>query len=123
MSKHEVRVEAAVKNSPNDSEQTGSLKDEFDATGFAPGCDPTAPPSFDVTKGDLLAPPAPVEKDKGKKLDVKASAHVTVKATAGATAKPAGAPHLPPPPPPESAPAASPPSPPPATPPPQDFTP
>ncbi len=121
--KHEVRVEAAVKNSPNDSEQTGSLKDEFDATGFAPGCDPTAPPSFDVTKGDLLAPPAPVEKDKGKKVDVKASAHVTVKATAGATAKPAGAPHLPPPPPPDSAPAAPPPSPPPATPPPQDFTP
>jgi hypothetical protein len=123
--KHEVRVEAVVKNSPNDSEQTGSLKDEFDATGFAPGCDPKAPPSFDVTKGDLLAPPAPVEKDKGKKLDVKAAAHVTVKATAGgsAAAKPGAAPHLPPPPPPESAPAAPPPSPPPATPPPQDFTP
>src|SRR5450432_2470185 len=94
--KHEVRVEAVVKNSPNDSEQVGSLKDEFDATGFAPGCDPNAPPSFDVTKGDLLAPPPPVEKDKGKKVDVKASAHVTVKASAGATAapKPGGTPHL-----------------------------
>jgi hypothetical protein len=125
--KHEVRVEAVVKSSPNDSEQVGSLRDQFDATGFAPGCDPNAPPSFDVTKGDLLAPPPPP--DKTKKADVKKDVHVTVKASVSAgattTAKPASAPHLPPPPPPKSEPASEPASPPPATPPPppQDFTP
>ncbi len=104
--KHEVRIEAVVKSSPNDSEQTGSLRDQFDATGFAPGCDPNTPPSFDVTRGDLLAPPPPP--DKSKKIDAKVK--VTVKAT---TSPPP--PHLPPPP----APAAQP-SPPPAQ---QDFTP
>jgi len=112
--KHEVRIEAVVKNAPNDSEQTGSLTDAFDATGFMPGCDPNTPPSFDVTRGDALAPPPPPDKDKDKKIDVKA--HVTVKA---ASPPP---PHLPPPPPPvaakpEPAPAPTPP------PPQQDFTP
>ena len=112
--KHEVRIEAVVKNAPNDAEQTGSLRDDFDATGFAPGCDPNTPPSFDVTRGDALAPPPPPDKDKDKKVDVKA--HVTVKASSPAP------PHLPPPPPPstpkpEPAPA---PTPPPAQ---QDFTP
>jgi hypothetical protein len=112
--KHEVRIEAVVKNAPNDAEQTGSLRDDFDATGFAPGCDPNTPPSFDVTRGDALAPPPPPDKEKDKKVDVKA--HVTIKASSPAP------PHLPPPPPPstpkpEPAPA---PTPPPAQ---QDFTP
>jgi hypothetical protein len=118
--KHEVRVEAFVKNSPNDSEQIGSLKDEFDATGFAPGCDPNAPPSFDVTRGDLLAPPPPP--DKAKKADL----HVTVKASVSTTTKASSPPHLPPPPPPRADPAPPPATPPPPqTPPPpaQDFTP
>jgi hypothetical protein len=117
--KHEVRVEAFVKNSPSDSEHVGSLKDEFDATGFAPGCDPNAPPSFDVTRGDLLAPPPPP--DKAKKADL----HVTVKASVSTTTKASSPPHLPPPPPPRADPAPPPATPPPQTPPPpaQDFTP
>jgi von Willebrand factor type A domain len=118
--KHEVRVEAFVKNSPNDNEHIGSLKDEFDATGFAPGCDPNAPPSFDVTRGDLLAPPPPP--DKAKKADL----HVTVKASVSTTTKASSPPHLPPPPPPRAEPAPAPATPPPPqTPPPpaQDFTP
>jgi von Willebrand factor type A domain len=108
--KHQVRIEAFIKSNPNDNEQAGSLKDDFDATGFAPGCDPNTPPSFDVTRGDLLAPPPDKGKDKdsAKKVDVKA--HVVVKASSPPP------PHLPPPPPPAGQ-AAQPP------PPPQDFTP
>jgi len=53
--KHQVRVEAVLKDAKG-GEQTGSVDTDFDATGFAPGCDPNAPPSFDVTRGDLLAP-------------------------------------------------------------------
>jgi hypothetical protein len=108
--KHEVRIEAVVKANPNDSEQTGSLRDDFDATGFAPGCDPNTPPSFDVTRGDALAPPPPPEKDKDKKVDAKI--HVTVKASSPPP------PHLPPPP--ANPPPAAAPTPPPAQ---QDFTP
>ncbi|HEX3769995.1 MAG TPA: VWA domain-containing protein [Polyangiaceae bacterium] len=107
--KHEVRVEAVVKNA-NETEQTGSLTDEFDATGFAPGCDPNTPPSFDVTKGDALAPPPPPDTDKDKKIEVKARASVK----AGSPPPP----HLPPPPPPKPA-AAPAPAPAPA----QDFNP
>jgi hypothetical protein len=108
---HQMRIEAFVKNNPNDAEQVGSLKSDFDATGFAPGCDPSTPPNFDVTKGDALAPPPP-----DKKTDVKVKAVVTVKASSPPP------PHLPPPPPPSGAAQASPP--PPASPPPQqDFTP
>jgi hypothetical protein len=103
--KHEVRVEAVVKNGPNDAEQTGSLKSDFDATGFMPGCDPNTPPSFDVTRGDMLLPPPPPDKDK--KVDVK----VQLKVKASSPPPP----HLPPPPPPASQPA-----PPPAQ---QDFNP
>jgi hypothetical protein len=128
--KHEVRIEAFMKNGPNANEQVGSLKDDFDATGFAPGCDPNTPPSFDVTRGDLLAPPPPP--DKAKKDDAKKDVKVSVKASvsAGATVKAASPPHLAPPPPPKAEPApppkAEPPPPPPAQtppPPPQDFTP
>jgi von Willebrand factor type A domain len=75
--KHEVRIEALYADSQGKDEKTGSLQTDFDATGFAPGCDPNAPPSFDVTKGDALAPPPEKEakheekKEEKKKEDKK----------------------------------------------------
>jgi von Willebrand factor type A domain len=62
--KHEVRIEAVAK--VGDTERTGSLRSDFDATGFAPNCDPNTPPTFDLTKGDALAPPPPPEKRGGE---------------------------------------------------------
>jgi hypothetical protein len=82
--KHIVKIEAVFKDDKGNS-TTGSLQRDFDATGFTSGCDPKTPPNFDVTKGDLLAPPP----DTG-------------------TAHPSGgggapqAPNLPPPPPPSA---------------------
>ncbi len=117
--KHEVRIEAAVKNGPNDAERVGSLTSDFDATGFAPGCDPSTPPSFDVTRGDMLAP-APPEKDKAQKdekKDDKKDEKKEIRATVKASPPP---PKLPPPPPPVAAPAPAPPPPKPAA---QDFNP
>jgi hypothetical protein len=64
--KHEVRIEAAVKDAPGATEKTGSLESAFDATGFGPGCDPNTPPSFDVTKGDALAPPSEAKREERK---------------------------------------------------------
>jgi len=65
--KHKLTVEAHVKL-PNGDSASGSLDDQFDATGFGVGCDPNQRPNFDITKGDELAPqPAP------KKVEVKAS--------------------------------------------------
>ncbi|MDP9150363.1 MAG: VWA domain-containing protein, partial [Myxococcota bacterium] len=52
--KHVVRVEAVFKDPKGQGDKTGSLSSDFDATGFQPGCDPNAPPSFDVTRGDAL---------------------------------------------------------------------
>jgi uncharacterized protein YegL len=107
--KHEVRIEAVAKDKEGKSEKTGSLRSQFDATGFGAGCDPKTPPTFDVTKGDALAPPPKVDKEtpKGEKTDAPKTPSKT----------PAAGPRLPPPPPP-------PPSPPPAPPPPKDdFTP
>jgi hypothetical protein len=46
--KHEVRVEATVVDPKTKGEQTGSLRGDFDATGFGPGCDPKTPPAFDA---------------------------------------------------------------------------
>ena len=117
--KHEVRIEAVAKDADGKSERTGSLRSDFDATGFAPGCDPNTPPSFDVTKGDALAPP-PEEKKEEKKPEKKAEPKaVAPRPAPGPTQKPV------PPPPPKP---AQPPPPPPATappppPPPQDFNP
>jgi hypothetical protein len=72
--KHQLTVEARVKL-PNGDNASGSLEDQFDATGFGVGCDPNQRPNFDITKGDALAPqPQP------KKVQVK------VKASAGASA-------------------------------------
>jgi hypothetical protein len=62
--KHLVRIEASAADSQGKNEKIGSLQADFDATGFAPGCDPNAPPSFDVTQGDALAPPKPEKQDK-----------------------------------------------------------
>lgn len=115
--KHEVRIEAAVKDPDGQNEKTGSLKSDFDATGFAPGCDPNTPPTFDVTKGDELAPPL----DDGKRSD---KSDKDRKDARPAPAKPSVAPAA------RAAPAALPPPPPPAAtapapapPPAQDFNP
>jgi hypothetical protein len=69
--KHEVRIEAVSSDSQGKSEKTGSLQSDFDATGFAPGCDPNTPPSFDVTKGDALAPPPEKQVKQDEKKDEK----------------------------------------------------
>ncbi len=73
---HEVRIEAVLKDAQGSGEQTGTVDSTFDATGFAPGCDPNSPPSFDVTRGDALAPPKPpptpeAPKPKEAKKEVK----------------------------------------------------
>ncbi|MGH7283798.1 MAG: VWA domain-containing protein [Polyangiaceae bacterium] len=97
------------------SDRSGSMKSDFDATGFGPGCDPNTPPNFDVTKGDALAPK---DKDADKSKDRDKDKEPEKKK---ATKKPSGGGvNLPPPPPPGQAdkPADKP-----AQPPPQDFTP
>jgi hypothetical protein len=75
---HQVRIEAVLKDAQGSGEQIGSVDNTFDATGFAPGCDPNSPPSFDVTRGDALAPPKPpptpeAPKPKEAKKEVKPS--------------------------------------------------
>jgi len=131
--KHEVRIDAQGKN-----EQTGSLRSDFDATGFAPGCDPNTPPQFDVTKGDALAPKTTDDSDKSdddkkkkdKDKDKGDKPDKSDKPAKPRPAKPASPPppKLPPPPPPDKPAPAPPPAPPPAAPPPpppppQDFNP
>ena len=71
--KHLVRIEASAGDGQGRNEKIGSLQADFDATGFAPGCDPNVPPSFDVTKGDALAPKPEQEAkpEKGPKRDEK----------------------------------------------------
>jgi hypothetical protein len=107
---HEVRIEAYYKGGDAKGNETGSLKSDFDATGFGPGCDPNAPPTFDVTKGEALAPPPPKEQPPPpppppeKKKDTKA-------------APPRPPAPKPPPPPPQEQPPPPPPKP------AQDFTP
>jgi hypothetical protein len=95
--KHEVRIEAVLKDAQGKNETTGSLRTDFDATGFGPGCDPNAPPSFDVSKGDALAPPP---------KDAKPAPAATGRSTSSPPPK------LPPPPPPPT--ATQPPAPPPS---------
>jgi hypothetical protein len=58
--RHEVRIEAFVVDAKGREDQSGSVTSDFDATSFAPGCDPATPPSFDVTKGDALVPARPL---------------------------------------------------------------
>ncbi len=57
--KHEVEIEAFVVDAKGHEGPSGNVTSDFDATGFAPGCDPATPPSFDVTKGDALMPAKP----------------------------------------------------------------
>jgi len=119
--RHEVRIQAVVKNEKDGSERAGNLRTDFDATGFAPGCDPNTPPSFDVTQGDLLAPPPDKpKKDEKQEKPEKHPARPARPAAPAAQAQPAQPAPQPSPPPP----AASPPPPPPPTPKPaQDFNP
>ncbi|MBK6697777.1 MAG: VWA domain-containing protein [Myxococcales bacterium] len=63
--KHKVTVEAVLK-SDKGAERTGRAEADFDAAGFGPGCDPKTPPTFDVTKGEGAAPPAPKEAQPAK---------------------------------------------------------
>jgi hypothetical protein len=103
---HQVRIEAVLKDAQGSGEQTGTVDSTFDATGFAPGCDPNSPPSFDVTRGDALAPskpPPPPEaaKPKESKKEIKPSA----RPPATQPPPPAAAPASPQPPPPSAAPA------------------
>ncbi len=62
--KHEVTIEAETKDDKGKPDRSGSMKSEFDATGFQPNCDPNQKPNFDVTKGDALAPPPAIKTDK-----------------------------------------------------------
>jgi hypothetical protein len=78
--KHDVRIEAALHDAKGHEVRSGSVTSEFDATGFAPGCDPSTPPSFDVSKGDALnaaRPPAareqPIPAEKESKKEAKSS--------------------------------------------------
>jgi len=125
--KHEVRIEADYKDATGKNEETGSLRSDFDATGFAPGCDPNTPPQFDVTKGDALAPKPADDSDKSdddKKKKDKDKGDKPSKPDKPKPAKPASPPppKLPPPPPPDK-PAPAPPPAPPPPPPAQDFNP
>ena len=125
--KHEVRIEANYKDATGKNEETGSLRSDFDATGFAPGCDPNTPPQFDVTKGDALAPKPADDSDKSdddKKKKDKDKGDKPSKPDKPKPAKPASPPppKLPPPPPPDK-PAPAPPPAPPPPPPAQDFNP
>lgn len=71
--KHKLRIEATWKDANGKSEKSGSFESEFDAAGFGPGCDPKQPPSFDVTKGDALAPKEEKPKASSGKPDEKES--------------------------------------------------
>jgi len=68
---HAVRVEAVYKDAQGGAEKTGDLETRFDATGFGPGCDPSSPPSFDVSRGDALAPKPEKEAKHEEKSDKK----------------------------------------------------
>jgi len=114
--RHDLRIQAVVVDSKGHEQLSGSVTSEFDASGFAPGCDPNAPPSFDLTKGDALAPPAsasaapppppaPSEKSNGPEPEKQPQAEAK-RATRKAPSSPAP-PKLPPPPPPESPPPSS----------------
>lgn len=104
--KHQVRIEADYASADGKSTQTGSLESDFDATGFAPGCDPNAPPSFDVTKGDALAP-KDSDVDKAKDKGGKDKGHDRKHDTSPRPAS-AATPKLPPPPAPAPEPAPKP---------------
>jgi hypothetical protein len=107
--KHKVRIEGVVKSEDGKSERTGSLTQEFDATGFGPNCDPNSPPPFDIHKGDALAPKKedkkeePVaKKEPRKKEEKKEEKREEKKEDKRTTPKQPATPPPPPPPPPAS---------------------
>jgi hypothetical protein len=85
---HEVTLEATVKT--DKAERRGSVGYRFTADNFGPGCDPNTPPSFDVTKGDAVAPKKPAD-EKPKPADEKAKP--AVKRPHAHEGKPEAAPH------------------------------
>jgi hypothetical protein len=110
---HEVRIEAVYKNKASkggDAERTGSLSSEFDATGFTPGCNPDAPPTFSTT-ADARRDASPTRAPASDRDDRAAS-----------RPRPAPRPSASPRPAPQSAEILPPPPPPPAE-QPQDFNP
>src|SRR6185503_576181 len=62
---HDVRLEATAKL--DSGERHGNLTYRFKADNFAPGCDPNTPPSFDVTKGDAIAPKKTADEQESDK--------------------------------------------------------
>ncbi len=102
--KHEVRIQAFIKNTSDGSERVGNLKSDFDATGFAPGCDPNTPPSFDVSRGDMLAPPPEKPKKEEKSEEKKPGRPARAPAPPAAPPPSPPPPQLPPPPPPAATP-------------------
>jgi hypothetical protein len=82
---HKVKVEAIVKDDKGKT-RSGHLEQEFNASGFAQGCDPKTPPGFDVTQGDALAPKKEEKKAPPKPTAVKVEGGVKVQgnATGGA---------------------------------------
>jgi len=64
---HDVRLEATAKS--YSGERRGSLTYRFKADNFGPGCDPSTPPNFDVTKGDAIATKESSDKDKDKERE------------------------------------------------------
>jgi hypothetical protein len=67
---HDVRIEAIQKS--DSAERHGNLTYHFKADNFAPGCDPNTPPSFDVTKGDAVAPKQAAEEKEADKPKARA---------------------------------------------------
>lgn len=84
--KHEVRIEAVVKE--EDRERKGSVESEFDATGFKTGCDSSKPPDFDITSGDAAAQDDEAKKPKGSGARAKPHATGNASASAGADFNP-----------------------------------
>ena len=102
--RHQLKIEASFANPKGKGQDTGSLRSDFDATGFGPGCDPKAPPSFDIA-GNAPAPASHETKEatKAKADDKKPERRVEKKA-------PSAPPRAPPPPSPakEAAPTGTP---------------
>ena len=114
---HEVRIEASYKTGDGSRGETGSLRNGFDATGFGPGCDPNAPPTFDVTKGEALAPspppppPAPPPKEQAADKEKERKEKEREKKKESKPRPPPPKPAPAPAPPPQEAPAPPPPKP------------
>jgi hypothetical protein len=92
-------VEAVLKpEGGKGAEKTGKTEADFDAAGFAPGCDPKTPPAFDVTKGDALVAHREREKDHDDHDRKDEKPRSAAKPKPGAVDLPPPPPPLPPPP-------------------------